>query len=253
MSGLHGKVLVVTGASRGIGAAVVRQAAAAGARVVFSYLHSEAEAKALLAAVNRERASDVAAALRSDVRDPAEVARLVQLAVERFGRVDVAVSNAHKPYTPRPLAETSWDEFQREIDTIVRGAFNLIQACVPVMKAQGGGAIVNVGSTMARSPRANHAFYVTAKRALGGLTESAALELGPYGVRVNLVSPGPLETDHNDSFTPEQMAKLGAETPLHRRLTTVEEVADAILLLASDQARVLTGAQILASGGFGIA
>ena len=253
MSRLHGKVLVITGASRGIGAAVVRRAAADGASVVFSYLSGVVEAEALAASINDARGDEVAVAVRSDVRKMEDVRNLVATAINRFGGVDVAVSNAHKPYSPVPFVDATWDDFQREIDTILTGAFNLAQCCLIHMREKGQGSIINVGSTMARAPRAGHSFYATAKRALVGLTESLALELGPFGIRVNVVAPGPLLTEHNNSFTPEQMARLAAETPLHHRLATVEEVADAILMLASDEARAVTGAHVLASGGFAIA
>jgi 3-oxoacyl-[acyl-carrier protein] reductase len=253
MSGLDGRVFVVTGASRGIGAALARGAARAGAKIVFSYLSGIAEAEALAANINADRPAAVAVAVQSDARNLDDVHRLIGVAIDRFGRVDVAVSNAHMPYSPKAFIDTRWDEFQREIDTILGGAFNLAHACVPQMKAQGQGVIINIGSTMARSPRAGHSFYATAKRALVGLTECLALELGPLGIRVNVVAPGPLQTHHNDSFSVEQMAKLAIETPLRHRLATVDEVADAILMLATDEARAVTGAHLLASGGFGIA
>jgi NAD(P)-dependent dehydrogenase (short-subunit alcohol dehydrogenase family) len=121
------------------------------------------------------------------------------------------------------------------------------------MKARGHGAIVNVGSTMALAPRLRHSFYVTAKCALMGMTEALALELGKYGIRVNMVTPGPLVTDHNASYPAHVMNRLGEETPLHGRLATVEEVADAVALLLLDEARVITGANVLASAGFAIA
>jgi 3-oxoacyl-[acyl-carrier protein] reductase len=250
---LDGRVAVITGASRGIGAALARRAATAGAKIVFSYLSGIAEAEALAADINADRPATVAVAVQSDVRDPDDVQRLVGVAIDRFGRVDVAVSNAHKPYFPKAFVDTRWDEFQREIDTILCGAFNLAHACLPHMKAQGQGVIINVGSTMGLAPRTGHSFYATAKRALVGFTECLALELGPLGIRVNIVAPGPLQTPHNESFSAEQMAKLASETPLRHRLATVDEVADAILTLATDDARAVTGAHLLASGGFGIA
>ena len=131
-------------------------------------------------------------AMRSDVRDRAEVDAFVARAAAEFGRIDIAVNNAHQAYEGRAFAEAGWEDFQREIDTLVKGPFNVTQACLPHMRAQGGGAIVNIGSTMALAPRVRHAFYVTAKCALMGMTQSMALELGRYGIRVNMVTPGPL-------------------------------------------------------------
>lgn len=248
---LAGKCALVTGGTRGIGKALVEKLAAEGANVAFSYVTSP------------ERAADMEAALagsqgrvfavRSDVRDRAEVDAFVARAATEFGRIDIAINNAHQAYEGRAFADAGWEDFQREIDTLVKGPFNVTQACLPQMKAQGGGAIVNIGSTMALAPRVRHAFYVTAKCALMGMTQAMALELGRYGIRVNMVTPGPLATDHNATYPAEVMQRLNAETPLHGRIATVEEVADAITLLCMDEARAVTGANLLASAGFAIA
>ncbi|MDP6841019.1 MAG: SDR family oxidoreductase, partial [Rhodospirillales bacterium] len=163
--------------------------------------------------------------------------------------IDVVINNAHRPYQRKWFEETSWDEFQRELDTLVKGPFNMIQSALPYMKARGNGQIINISSTMARSPELQHSFYVTAKNALVGLTRSLALELGQYGIRVNLVSPGPLETDHNAGLPKELMKQLHAETPLHARMATCEEVAGAIMLLTLPEAAMVTGTDLQVSGG----
>ena len=131
----------------------------------------------------------------------------------------------------------------------IKGPFNMIQSALPYMKARGNGQIINISSTMARSPELQHSFYVTAKNALVGLTRSLALELGQYGIRVNLVSPGPLETDHNAGLPKELMKQLHAETPLHARMATCEEVAGAIMLLTLPEAAMVTGTDLQVSGG----
>jgi 3-oxoacyl-[acyl-carrier protein] reductase len=248
---LAGKCALVTGGTRGIGKALVEKLAAEGANVAFSFVASQ------------ERAADIEAALagshghifamRSDVRDRAEVDAFVARALAEFGRIDIAVNNAHQAYAGRAFAEAGWEDFQREIETLVKGPFHVAQSCLPQMKAQGSGAIINIGSTMALAPRIGHAFYVTAKCALMGMTQSMALEFGRYGIRVNMVTPGPLATDHNASYPPQVMQRLNDETPLHGRIATVEEVADAIVLLCLDEARAVTGANLLASAGFAIA
>lgn len=247
MTKLAGKAALVTGGTRGIGAALVHKLAAEGAKVAFSYISSA------------ERAAEIAASLpgviavRADVRDRSEVNAFVARAATAFGRIDILINNAHQAYVGRTFEEASWDEFQREIDTLIKGPFNMSQACLAHMKRQGGGAIINIGSTMALAPRARHSFYVSAKCAMMGLTQSMALELGCYGIRVNMVTPGPLATAHNATYPAEVMNRLGAETPLHGRIATVDEVADAIVLLCLDEARVITGANLLASAGFAIA
>jgi len=248
---LSGKTVLVTGGTRGIGAALVAKLAAEGANVAFSFVTSP------------ERAAEIETALKSspgrvfgmraDVRSREDVDAFAARAMREFGRIDAAVNNAHQAYAARSFEDAGWDDFQREIDTLLKGTFNVTQACLPHMKAQGAGAIVNIGSTMAMAPRHRHSFYVTAKCALGGLTQSLALELGRYGIRVNMVTPGPLATDHNADYPAEVMKRLGEETPLHGRIATVEEVAGAITLLLLDEARAITGANVLASAGFAIA
>jgi len=123
---------------------------------------------------------------------------------------------------------------------------------LPHMKAQGGGSIVNVGSTMAQAVRPRHSFYIAAKNALWGLTRSLAVELGPHGIRVNMVTPGPLATEHNATYTKQMMKQLDEKTPLRGRIGTCEEVADAVALMALNEARFVTGANLLASGGLSI-
>lgn len=248
---LDSKSIIVTGGTRGIGAALVRKFSAEGANVAFSFLSSFEAA----AAIERNAAATGGKVfgMAADVRDPAAVQALVERAATLFGGIDVAVNNAHQAYEAKSFEDARWEDFQREFDALVKGPYNVSQACVPFMKKRGGGAIINIGSTMALAPRHRHSFYVAAKCALMGLTGAMAIELGKYGIRVNMVTPGPLDTEHNATYPEEAMKRLGDETPLHGRIATVEEVADAIALLATNEARVLTGANILASGGFAIA
>lgn len=248
---LEAKVAIVTGGSRGLGKATVCKLAAEGAAVGFSYFSSEAAARELEGTLRDKGAR--CRAIRSDVRDRGQVDAFVAEVADAFGGIDIAINNAHQAYEGKWFDETTWDEFQREIDTLVKGPFNVVQAVLPYLKKRGGGTIVNVGSTMAHAPRHRHSFYVTAKTALGGLTQSLALELGRHGIRVNMVTPGPLETDHNATYPKEVMAKLGEETPLHGRMARVEEVADAIVLMTYAEAGFVTGADVLASGGLSIA
>lgn len=248
---LKGKAAIVTGGTKGIGAALVERLAAEGAQVCFSYLASERRAEAIRQSL-ADRGLEVIG-LQADVRNRAAVESLVGEAANRFGGVDIVVNNAHAAYEGKPFEAATLEDFQREFDTLVKGPINTVQAALPHFKARGGGAVVNVGSSMAETPRPNHSFYVTAKCALIGLTRSMAIELGGYGVRVNMVTPGPLDTEHNATYPPEVMARLGRETPLGGRLATCEEVADAIVMLVTNDSRCVTGANVLASGGFSIA
>lgn len=248
---LKGKAAIVTGGTRGIGNAVVRKLAAEGAAVGFTYLKNERLARELEQSVLVSGGQ--AFGMKADVRDAAQVNAFVARAAAQFNGIDLVINNAHQAYEAKFFEEASWDDFQRELDQLVKGPFNVIQAALPHLKNRGGGTIINVGSTMARAPRLRHSFYVTAKRALCGMTEALAIELGRYGIRVNMVTPGPLATEHNASHSAERMKKFADETPLNGRIGTPEEVADAIVLLALDDARLITGADVLASGGFAIA
>jgi len=248
---LKGKVAIVTGGTRGIGNAVVRKLSAEGAGVGFTYLKNGALASELEKSVREIGGRALGA--KVDIRDASGVHAWVNRVAEQLGGIDLVINNAHQAYEARLFEDASWDDFQRELDQLVRGPFNVIQAALPHLKKRGGGTIINIGSTMARAPRLKHSFYVTAKRALCGMTEALALELGRYGIRVNMVTPGPLATEHNISHSAERMKKFGEETPLNGRIGTPEEVADAVVLLALDEARLITGADVLASGGFAIA
>jgi len=248
---LQGKTAIVTGGTRGIGEAVVRKLAAEGAAVVFSYLSSDDLARKLENKV--AAAGGSAIGVIADVRDRVAVDAFVGEAVARFGGLDIVINNAHQAYVGKMFEDAAWDDFALELNTLVKGPFNVVQAALPHLKARGGGAIVNLGSTMAETPRPRHSFYVTAKCALLGMTRAMAIELGDFGIRVNMVTPGPLITDHNATYPEEIMMKLAAETPLHRRLGTCDEVADAIVMLTLDEGRFVTGANLLASGGFSVA
>jgi 3-oxoacyl-[acyl-carrier protein] reductase len=248
---LAGKSIIVTGGSRGIGAALVRKFASEGAHVAFSYFSNSQLADDLVREIRSSGGE--AFAMAADVSDRAAVDAFVAETLRRYHRIDVVVNNAHQAYQAKLFEEASWSDFQREMSTLVQGPFNLIQACLPAMKAVGGGTIINVGSTMALAPRLRHSFYIAAKCALMGLTEALAIELGRYGIRVNMVTPGPLDTAHNADYPPDLMRRLGEETPLHGRQATIEEAADAIAMMTLHEARVITGANVLASGGFAVA
>lgn len=244
---LEGRVALVTGASRGIGAAAVRKLASEGAAVAFSYLNSEQDAEGL--AEDLRSAGAQALAVRADIRDREEVRSFVGRAVETFGQLDIVVNNAHRDYQGTPFEESTWEEYQREIDQLIKGPYEVVQSALPALK-DGGGAIINVGSTMASHPIPNNSFYVTAKSGLVGMTKALAVELGEYNIRANMVTPGPVETAHNERLPDAVMQRLADSTPLLGRIATCEEVADAIVLLALPEARFVSGANVLASGGY---
>lgn len=242
-------VVLITGALTGIGRATALAFAREGASVVVSGRRDPA-GHALAAELRALGAQ--AEYLRADVRVEAEVRALVDHTVERFGRLDVAVNNAGIEGQLGPLTEQSEDNFCSTFQTNVLGTLLALKHEMRVMLWQGAGAIVNLSSVAGQVGMAGASVYAASKHAVEGLTKSAALEGAAMGVRVNAVAPGPIQTDMLDRFTGgDEDAKKGflASLPA-RRAGTPEEVAQAIVFLASDKARFLTGQCVAIDGGF---
>ena len=242
------RVALVTGASKGIGAAIATALAETGAAVAINYLRDSAGAGSLCHAIRA--AGGRAMTVQADVNDAAAIERVVDQVREEFGQpIDVLVNNAGPAFVPRPFMDTPWEHFQSQIDVHVRGAFHCCQAVIPGMVAQKSGRIVNIGSALAwNTPPAQWAAFVTAKSALNALTRSLASEFGPSGIRVNMVSPGMTETE-GISAVPERLRRVHAmQTPL-RRLAAPQDVARAVLFLCGEGGQFLAGADIPVCGG----
>ena len=242
-------VVLITGALTGIGRATALAFACEGACVVVSGRRDEV-GHALAAELRALGAQ--AEYLRADVRMEAEVRSLVEQTVERFGRLDVAVNNAGTEGQLGPVTEQSEANYRSTFDTNVLGTLLSLKHEMRAMLRQGAGAIVNLSSVAGQVGIAGAAVYAASKHAVEGLTKSAALEGAAAGVRVNAVAPGPVQTDMLDRFTgANEDAKSGflASLPA-RRAGTPEEIAQAIVFLASDKARFLTGQCLAVDGGF---
>jgi NAD(P)-dependent dehydrogenase (short-subunit alcohol dehydrogenase family) len=240
-------VVLITGALTGIGRATALAFAREGATVVVSG-RREAEGKALESELHSLGAE--AAFVLADVRHEDDVRSLVEQTAERFGRLDVAVNNAGTEGQPGPLTEQTSDSYAAMFDTNVLGTFLSLKHELRTMQPQGSGSIINVSSTMGERGAANLALYAASKHAVEGLTKSAALEAAAFGVRVNAVAPGPTETAMLDRLTgtPERKAAFYAAVPL-RRGAKPEEIADAIVFLASGKASFMTGQIVRINGG----
>jgi len=240
-------VVLITGALTGIGHATALAFAHDGARVVISGRRDE-EGQRFVAELQKLGAE--AEFLRADVRHEADVRRLIDQTVARFGRLDAAVNCAGTEGTPGPVTEQTAETYASTFDTNVLGTLLSMKHELRVMLAQGSGSIVNVSSTYGHTGAAGASIYAASKHAVEGLTKSAALEAASSGVRVNLVAPGPIETGMLNRFTgtDERKAALAATVPL-KRVGTPEEIAQTIMFLASDKASFITGASYLVDGG----
>jgi NAD(P)-dependent dehydrogenase (short-subunit alcohol dehydrogenase family) len=241
------QVVLITGALTGIGRATALAFAREGATVVVSGRRNDAgEALAKeLRALGAE-----AAYVRADVRNDDDVRKLVDTTLSRFGRLDVAVNNAGTEGTPGPLTEQTKESYAATFDTNVLGTILSMKHELRVMQAQGHGNIVNLSSVVGQIGVPSASVYTASKHAVEGLTKSAALEAAPFGVRVNAVAPGPVETGMLERFTGtiDRKAGLIATVPL-KRAGTPDEIADAIVFVASDKASFVTGQTLGVNGG----
>ncbi len=246
MSGFKDKVVLVTGGSRGIGRACAVAFAKAGAAVVvISYAGNEAAAQESVKLV--QEAGAKAEAVRFDVADTAACAAAVDSLVKTHGRLDVLVNNAGVAVDGLVMRvkDEDWD---KQLDTNLKGAFALIRAASRPMMKQRGGAIINLTSIVGESGNGGQAAYSASKAGLIGLTKSVAKELASRNIRVNAVSPGFIGTDMTASINDEMRKKMVENIPL-ARLGTPEEVANAVVFLASDAAAYITGEVLKVNGG----
>ncbi len=244
MGNLAGKKALVTGASRGIGAAIAKSLAQAGADVAFTFFNSPAEAEATAAAI---RDFGVAGeAIRADAGDADAVRAAVTQAHERLGGLDILVNNAGM-FSRRPLQETSDEEFDRVMAVNLRGAYIAIKAVVPLMPP--GGRIINLSSTFgARVPAPGIGLYAISKFAVAGMTRAFARDLAPLGITVNAIQPGPIATEMNPDDS--RHARLMTMMTALGRYGAPEDVAHAALFLASEGSAYITGATFNVDGGF---
>ncbi len=242
----EGRVVIVTGAARGMGKATATAFAREGARVVVNDLHA---APAEATAAELRAAGGDATAIAADVSRPDEATRLVAQTVARYGTVHILVNNAGI-LSRTPFDEIPEDEWDRVMDVNVKGVFLCAQAVFPIMKANRYGKIVNVASSAGRSVSTfGGAAYTTSKAAVLGLTRHIAREGAPYGINCNSTSPGSMDTDMvRQNASPETIQDEAAKIPLGR-LGTAEDEAQLVLFLASDAAAYITGATVDINGG----
>jgi 3-oxoacyl-[acyl-carrier protein] reductase len=246
-SGVHpldGKVVLVTGGSRGIGAGIARAFATVGSRVAIGYRSGEDAAKAVLSEITGAGAQGVAVA--GNVAEPEDARSMVAEVVARFGHIDVLV-NCAGVLEYRPFEKSDAAYFRWIFDTNVLGAVEMIQAALPHM-TQPGGRIINFSSGLATRPIPTTAIYAASKAAVATLSHALAKEFGPRGITVNTIAPGLIETDMTAAFIAEHGASVAAMTPLGR-VGQTDDIAGIALFLASPDAKWLTGRMLIADGG----
>lgn len=250
---LTGKTALVTGGSRGIGAAIVRHLAREGANVAFTYSSSGEAAQKLVAEVDALKntsgqaspAAGATLALQVDSLDPIAVQEAVSRAFDHFGKLDILVNNAGI-FELKPTGEFTMDDYERQMGVNARAVFAAIQRAAQVMTE--GGRIINIGSSLAeRVPSPDMSLYAMSKAAVWGLTKGAARDLGPRGITVNIIQPGSTDTDMNSASGPhaDGQRSLRAIASFNKP----QEIAAMAVYLASDAARSITGASLLIDGG----
>jgi 3-oxoacyl-[acyl-carrier protein] reductase len=247
MGKLQGKAAVVTGASKGIGAAIAKALAAEGASVVVNYASSKSGADAVVSAITK--AGGKAIAVQGDVATAAGAQGVIDAAIKQYGRIDVLVNNSGV-YEFASIEDITPEHFHRHFDINVLGLLLTTQAATKHLDA--GGSIINVSSAVTSMTPPNSAVYTATKGAVDAITGVLAKELGPRRIRVNSINPGMVETEgtHSAGFIGSDFEKSYiAQAPLGR-VGQPDDVADVAVFLASNDSRWLTGEKLLASGGF---
>jgi 3-oxoacyl-[acyl-carrier protein] reductase len=247
MAALAGKIAIVTGAGGGFGEGIARAYVDAGARVIVADIKADAVQRVAL------ELGSAASAFTVDVTNKAKVEALVRHCVDTFGPPDIVVNNAGTTHKNRPMLEVDESTFDRVFAVNVKSIYHMTQAVLPLLRQQGGGVILNVGSTAGIRPRPGLTWYNASKGAVNLLSKSMAVELGPENIRVNAICPvmgatGLLEDFMGVPDTPENRARFTGTIPLGR-LSTAEDIATVAVFLASDSAAFLTGIEFPVDGG----
>jgi 3-oxoacyl-[acyl-carrier protein] reductase len=240
------RTALVTGASRGLGAAIALELAAAGFQVAVNYFNSKDAAEQLCQRI--EKVGGSARAFRADVRDENEVARLVQDVGNVFGEVDVLVMNATGPQPFLSIEQQTWKSYLDQLEFFVKSPLLLLKQVLPGMRRRGFGRVINIGSEVVELGNPRFANYVSAKGAQLGLTRSWARELAPSGITVNLVAPGWIPTERHADASQLEMDAYTALVPM-RRMGDALDVAKMVAFLASDAAQFITGQKFAVNGG----
>jgi 3-oxoacyl-[acyl-carrier protein] reductase len=243
---LTGKTAIVTGAGRGLGAAIALRLGQEGARVAVNYHRSQAKAEQVCAEICR--AGGEATAIYADVRDEVQVQDLVEQARQLFGPIDIVVVNATGPQPMLKIEDQTWQSYLDQLEFFVKSPLHLLHAVMAEMKARRQGRFIQIGSEVVELGNPEFANYVAAKGAQLGQTRSWARELAPFGITVNLVAPGWIPTERHFGTPQSDLDAYAARVPLLRQ-GKPEDVGAAVAYLASDAAGFITGQKLTVNGG----
>lgn len=243
---LKNRTALITGSSRGIGAATAKLFAEQGANVTINYNNSKDAAKKLVNEIKSGGGNAIA--VKADVTDFAEVENLVNITTENFGAIDTLVINAGMNFKYAPFLEQEWEDIERKVLGEVKSFFNPCKLIIPSMIENHKGCIISISSGLSKRPGRGFAAHSAAKAALNMLTSSLAIELAQYGIRVNTVAPGLTLTDATAWHPEETKKKMAAMNPM-KRLGQPEDLAGAALLLASNYAKYINGGYLPVDGG----
>ncbi|AHF06152.1 3-oxoacyl-ACP reductase [Desulfitobacterium metallireducens] len=249
---MQDRVVLVTGASRGIGKAIAKNFGKKQAMVIVNYLKSEDLAEQVVKEIEDEGGH--ALALQADVTQASEVNGMVKAILDNLGTIDVVVNNALHHYTFNPKTrktawELEWEDYQGQIDGSLKGTFNLCKAVLPQMKRQGYGRIINMVTNLMDFPVVPYHDYTTAKAAVLGYSRNLAKELGPFGITVNCVAPGLTYPTDSSRETQEDVREILIRLTPMGRLALPEDIAGAVAFLASKEAGFITGQCLRVDGG----
>lgn len=243
---LAGRVALVTGASRGLGASIATKLAQAGAAVAVNYFASPDKAERLCNSIRQ--AGGKAAAIPGDMRDEKEIKTLVAQTEKTFGSIDILVPNATGPQPFIKIEDLTWQAFLDQFEFFVKSPLLLAQAALPQMKARKHGRIINIGSEVFEKGVPEFSQYVAAKGAQLGLTRSWAMELAKYNITVNLVAPGWIPTERHDNDS-QELKDIYAQAVPMGHMGVPDDIGDAVAFLASDAAKFITGQKLSVNGG----
>ncbi len=244
--GLKNKVVLVTGASRGIGASTVESLAHHGAIVIINYLQAKEKAEELLNKIKTNGAQGMV--VQADVRVQNSVDNMVESVINEFGQIDVLVNNASISFPIKPFTALSWDEVESKINGELKALYYCSQAVLKDMLTRKSGKLIFISSGLSRQPGYGFSTHAAAKAAMDSMARVMAQELGPMGITVNVVGPGLTVTDATSGLPKEIKDQVGFSTPL-KRLGLPEDIAKVILFLASSWSDFLTGEYIPVNGG----